>query len=239
MRLSTQQQTISSTSVGTPEIPASEYVGREVSKATAKGSLDGEVIGVSEKGYRFTVEWYDGTEEKFSKPNLEPLLKPLSRSSPLYKQPSGEYEYSPPRIGPEYQAAIPVLSKRTASESSAAPPSKTTALALQPAKKLELDRQIAALREEIKAHSFQTMTLTTRKEELEKENQKLTTTVDALRGRVAHLEVFEQQAVRLREQLEAQVKANEQIDRQLAEARSGLETGTDRLRTGVKKLFLR
>ena len=71
-----------------------EYVGREVTKLRNGDPLDGEVTYASRKGFRFTVEWHDGTEESLHVSALEPLLK--------------QHPYKAPRVGPDFQAEVRV-----------------------------------------------------------------------------------------------------------------------------------
>ena len=188
-------------------------------------TLGGEVISVSAKGYRFTVRWYDETEEKFSKADLQQLLKPLPSS---------------PRVGSEYQAVLPAASKRSAADCTDLP-SKSQAVALLPSKKAELERTIADLREEIKSHTEKSTTLATHQSELKVQNEQLADRCQGLRiqveqmtRQIEQLRVVEKRAAELKGLLDST-----RVDLARASGELSNLDGTDGLQKGVKKIMLR
>ena len=87
--------------------------GREVSCERNGRRLGGEVMQVSAKGQRFTVEWYDGTTEKLSERAVKAMLLPPPRVIDLSylrscKKASVNLRHETP-VGPQHQAELPPM----------------------------------------------------------------------------------------------------------------------------------
>lgn len=166
---------------------AADYIGREVTKTTPRGSLEGEVIHASEKGYRFTVRWYDEREEPFSRSQLEPLL----RQQPATPLPSSlkEPQLCSSRVGEEFQAVVPAMSSKRPSSSvvPTEPSAKSPAVVMDRSTQRrinEMEKQIA--------------TLTTQNQALTAEKQTMETKLQTLGEKLGRLQIIETREQQLR-----------------------------------------